>query len=70
MMEFYLLLILLFASLCNSLRFSGPRVTSRPAAITSPPSPAAELLRRDIVTTLGTYLIGFGSICAYENGDS
>jgi hypothetical protein len=68
-MRSYLPLILLSASLCDALRFSGPKATYAPAAITPPPSPPVELLRRDFVTTLGTFLVGFGSICAYENGD-
>jgi hypothetical protein len=70
-MRLYLPLILLYASLCDALCFSAPEAANTLAAITPPPpSPLAELLRRDLVTTLGTYYYGFGSICAYENGDS
>lgn len=71
-MRLYLPLILLSASLCDARYLSAaPKATNAPAAITPPPSPIGELLlRRDSVTTLGTFLYGFGSICAYENGDS
>jgi hypothetical protein len=70
-MRLYLPLILLSASLCGAWYFgAAPKATNALAAITPPPSPLAEpLLRRDSAITLGTFLYGFGSICAYENGE-
>jgi hypothetical protein len=71
-----ILLILLPATRCDSLYFRTPEATTAPSIaagtfgprFTPPPRPPAELLKRDSTVTYGSVLYGYGTDCAYENG--